>query len=64
MLLQPDNDDFILPMIIEVEAHEDKSHWTLMKNSEVNNRYKNRDGNIKTIYLFDLSIARDYDMVY
>ena len=37
MLLQPENSDFILPMIREVEAHESRSHFTLMKNSEVNN---------------------------
>ena len=36
-------------MIKEAEAHEARSHWTLMKNSEVNNKYKNKDANIKRV---------------
>ena len=49
MLLQTYRSVFILAMIIEVEAHESISHWTLMKNSEVNNKHKNRYGKLKTI---------------
>ena len=41
MLLQPENSDFILSMIKEVEIHEDRSHWTFMENSEVDNKHKN-----------------------
>ena len=36
-------------MIKEVEANEAKNNWTLMKNSEVNNKHKNKDGKLKTI---------------
>ena len=50
MLLQPDKSDFILTMIKEVEAHESRNHWTLMKKSEVNNNHINKDGNLKTIF--------------
>ena len=49
MLLQPDKSDFILVIINEVEAHESRSRLTLMKNSEVNNKHKNKDGKLKTI---------------
>ena len=49
MLLQPDKYDFILATNKEVEAHQDRSHWTLTKNSEVKNNHKNKDGKIKTI---------------
>ena len=35
-------------MIKEVEAHEDRSNWTLTKNSEVNNKNKNKYGKLKT----------------
>ena len=52
MLLQPEKPDFILDMIKEVEAHEARSHWTLMKNIEVNNKHKNKYGNLKTILSF------------
>ena len=38
MLLQPDKSDLIPSTIKEVESHEARSHWTLMKNSEVNNK--------------------------
>ena len=31
MLLQPDKSDLILDIIKEVEVHESRSHWTLMK---------------------------------
>ena len=33
MLLQPDKWDFILVMIKDIESHEARSHWTLMKKS-------------------------------
>ena len=46
-LLQPDKSYFILTMIKEVESHKAISHWTLMKNSEVNNKHKNKDMKIK-----------------
>ena len=36
-------------MIKESEAHEARSHWTLMKNSEANNKHKNKYGKIKNI---------------
>ena len=36
-------------MIKEFEAHEARSHWTLIKNSEVNNKYKNKYGKLKNI---------------
>ena len=36
-------------MIEQVESHEARNHWTLMKNSEFNNKHKNKYGNIKTI---------------
>ena len=49
MLLQPDKSDYILSMIKEVEAHKAISHWTLVKNSEVNNKHKNKYSKIKTI---------------
>ena len=58
MLLQLDKSDFILAMIEEVEVHEDRIHWTPIKNSEVNNKHKNKDGKLKTIYPFGISIAR------
>ena len=47
-LLQPDKSHFILSMIKEVEAHEVRSQWTLMKNIEVKNKHKNKYGKIKT----------------
>ena len=36
-------------MIKDVESHEARSHWTLIKNSEVNNKHKNKYGNLNTI---------------
>ena len=48
MLLQLKKTDFILAMIKEVAAHESRSHLTLMIKSEVNNKHKNKDKNIKT----------------
>ena len=47
MLLQPDKSDFIISMIKEVEDHEAISHWTLMENSEVKNKHKNKYGKLK-----------------
>ena len=57
MLLQLEKSYFILDMIKEVEEHESISHWTIMKNSEVNNKHKNKDGKLKTI-LYILSLNR------
>ena len=62
MLLQVDNSYFILSLIKEVEAHEARSHWTIMKNSEVNNKKKHKYGKLKTIYTYGLSGARDSHM--
>ena len=36
-------------MIKEVEAHEARSHWKLIKNNEVNNNHKSKDKKLKTI---------------
>ena len=36
-------------MIKEFEAHEARIHWTLIKNSEVNNKHKNKYGKLKNI---------------
>ena len=36
-------------MIAEVEANEARNYWTLMKHSEVKNKHKDQDGEIKTI---------------
>ena len=49
MLLQPEKQDFIRVMTKEVEAHEAINHWTLIKKSKVNNKHKNKYGNLKTI---------------
>ena len=49
MLLQPYKSDLVLSMIKEVEAHKARSHWTLMKKSEIKNKHKNNDGKLKTI---------------
>ena len=49
MLLQQYNSDFILFMIKYVEAHESRSHWTLMKDREFKNTHKNKYGKLKTI---------------
>ena len=42
MLLQSEKSDFILAMIKEGEAHEERSNLTTIKNSEVNNKHKNK----------------------
>ena len=49
MLLQPYKSDLIIAMIKEVEAHESRSYWTLMENSEVKNKNNNKYGKLKTI---------------
>ena len=49
MLLQPDKSELILDAIKEFDAHEARSHLTLMKNSEVKNKHTNKDVNLKTI---------------
>ena len=49
MLFQPDKSYSILSMIKEFEAHESRSHWTLIKNIEVKNKHKNIDGKLNTI---------------
>ena len=60
MLLQPDNSCFILAKIKEVETHESRSHWKLMKKSEVNNKHKINMVNSRLLYPFGISIAREY----
>ena len=49
MLFQPYKSDFILAMIKEVEALEARCHCTVMKKSEVNNKYNNKYEKLKTI---------------
>ena len=49
MLLQADKSYLIIDMIKEAEAHKTRSHFTPMKNSEVNNKHKNKYGKLKTI---------------
>ena len=49
MLFQSYRSDFIVVVIKDVESRESRSHWTLMTNSEVNNKHKNKDGKLKTI---------------
>ena len=49
MFLQAHNSDFIISIIKEVEAHEARSHWKLMKKNEVNNKHTNKYGNLKTL---------------
>ena len=51
-------------MIKEAESHEARSHWTLMKKSEVNNKYKNKDGKLDSIYPFGISSTIDYHIDY
>ena len=49
-------------MIEEVESHEFRSHLILMKKSEVNNKHKNKYGNLKTIlsiWYFNRNIFTD-----
>ena len=49
MLLQLEKSYFYLAMIKEIESHESRSHWTLMKNIEVKNKHRNKDGKLKAI---------------
>ena len=48
-MLQPHKSYLIISRIKEVEAHEDRSYWTLVKNSEVNNKHKNKYRKLKNI---------------
>ena len=48
MILQPYKPYFILAIIKEVEAHEARNHWTLMKIVDYT-IIKNKDGKLKTI---------------
>ena len=59
MLLQPEKLDFILANIKEFEAHESINHWTLIKNSEVNNHHKINMGSSILFYPFGISSTRD-----
>ena len=58
MFFQPFKSGFIIDIIKEVEKHEAISHWTLMENSEVNNKHKIKIGNSRMFYPFGLSRAR------
>ena len=49
MLLQLEQSYFILAIIKRVESHESRNHWTLIKNIEVNNKQRNKDGKLNTI---------------
>ena len=49
MLLQPEHSYLILATIKEVEAHEVRSHFALMKKSEVKNKRKKKDWKLKKI---------------
>ena len=60
--MQPDKSVFILDMIKESEAYEARSYCILMKKSKSNNKQKNKDGNIKTIYPFGISNTRNSQM--
>ena len=62
MLFQPESSYFILAIIKEVETHESRSHWKLMKNSEVNNKQKIKMINSRILYPFGISSARYYQM--
>ena len=64
MLLQPNKSYFLLAMIKYIEAQKSRSFWTLMKNSEVNNKHKTKMGNSKIFYPFGLSSARDSHIKY
>ena len=62
MLLQPDKSFFIVAIIKEVEEHENRYNWKLMKKSEVKNKHKYSDGKMKTIlsiWSFKLRILPD-----
>ena len=51
-------------MIKEDKAHKSRSHWTLMKNSNIKNKHKNKYGKLKTIYQFGISSASNSQMKY
>ena len=51
MLLQPDKSYFIPAIIKEVEANKARSHWTLMKKIEVNNKHNNKDGKTQDYFI-------------
>ena len=36
-------------MTKEVEEHDSRSHWKLMKKNKFNNKHKNKDGKLKII---------------
>ena len=47
--MQPDKSYFILAVIKEVGANVARNHWILMKDSEINNKRKNKYAKFKTI---------------
>ena len=47
-------------MIKESEAHEERTHWTLMKNSEVINKQKKNMGRLRLFDPFGISSTRYY----
>ena len=61
-MLQPDKSDFVLDMIKDVEAHEARSHWTLIKRVKSTTSTKTIMGNSRLFSPFFLSSARDSHM--
>ena len=49
MLLKTYNSDFVFVVLNNVVAHEMRNNRALMKNSEVDNKYRNKYKKIKTI---------------
>ena len=62
MLLQPYKSYFILATIKEVEAHETIIHWTIMKNSGVKNKHKNKHGKLNNILYIWYFKCKRYQM--
>ena len=62
MLFQPDKSYFIISMIKEVESHEARSNWKLIKNSEVNNKHKYKDLKSTVFYKFGISSKNKSNM--
>ena len=60
--MKPNKSDFIISMIEEVEAHEAINHWTLMKNSQLNNKRKINMVSSRLFYPFGISIERHSQM--
>ena len=61
-MLQSDNSDFILAMNKEVETHEARIHWALMKKVKLKISKKVNMGSSGLFYSFVLSGAIDSQM--